>query len=165
MIIVVTGLPGTGKTTLAMALANALKVAHLNTDKLRIEMNCTGKYDEETKQLVYDALLFQAEERIKSGATIIIDGTFSKMYRRALLEALAAYYKVPIQWISIEAEEACVKKRLMKKRLYSEADYAAYQKVKQGYDPLKGEFLELHSDYLSLEEMVDLALQYVTINA
>lgn len=58
-LIMITGLPGTGKTTFAQALADKLNIPSLNSDQVRHEMGKRGQYDEASKKEVYGKLLFQ----------------------------------------------------------------------------------------------------------
>ncbi|MBK7408303.1 MAG: AAA family ATPase [Saprospirales bacterium] len=50
MLILITGLPGAGKSTFALALAAANGAVHLNTDRVRAKLGLRGHYDPESKQ-------------------------------------------------------------------------------------------------------------------
>jgi len=76
MLIMVVGLPGTGKSTFARELAQVINGNHFNTDMIRDSLNLRGSYDKESKQRVYDELLLRTEETLKSGGIAIVDGTF-----------------------------------------------------------------------------------------
>ena len=122
-IVMITGLPGTGKPTLAMALSRELGGLHLNTDRVRKEMGLMGRYDPETKKRIYDEILKRAGEALISGETVIIDGTF---YREALRQPfvdLALRHDRPIRWIELRAEEETIRRRVGRPREYSEADF------------------------------------------
>ena len=53
MLLLVSGLPGTGKTFFAEHLSRQLNAEHLNTDKIRKQEIENRSYSEEKKQLVY----------------------------------------------------------------------------------------------------------------
>ena len=160
-LIMVFGLPGTGKTTFARLLSHRLKVRHLNTDIIRSMLGKRGSYDEETKEHIYAELIRQAESRLKTNESVVIDGTFYKASLRSNFNDLAGKYDYNIKWIEICADEEVVKKRVSKKREFSEADYGVYQVIKASFEPMEEEFIQLYSDQEELEEMMTNALKYI----
>ena len=77
MLIMITGLPGTGKTTYAMKLAKSIEAIHLNSDIVRAQIGKRGHYDKASKAAVYNEMqnhaIINVLERIKS-KTLIIGG-------------------------------------------------------------------------------------------
>jgi len=162
MLILILGLPATGKTTFAIALAEALGAVHLNSDKLRMEMGLEGQYDAASKKKVYRALLEQAETALQQGKEVIVDSTFYKRSIRRPYEELAQKTEVPIKWIRLVAPESTIRERMNAKRLYSEADFEVYQKIRAQYEPLEHPHLSLDTEANSLDEMVAEAKRYLT---
>lgn len=160
-LIMITGLPGTGKTTVATRLAQHLSAAHFNTDKIRIALSMQGQYSDAAKARVYDKLLSQSEEALSRGQTVIVDGTFYKQDLRQRFAAMAERLSIQLQWIELRAREAVIKERVNKKRQYSEADFAVYEKIKALYEPLQEKHLTLATDRLTLDEMVEQITNYV----
>jgi aminoglycoside phosphotransferase family enzyme/predicted kinase len=85
LLLIVGGLMGTGKSTLAAKLADAFDIDILSTDHLRhIMLGMSevpaaygqGKYQPALRDRVYDELLRQAAELLKSGQSVVLDGTF-----------------------------------------------------------------------------------------
>lgn len=161
VLIMITGLPGTGKTTVATRLAEYLEVAHFNTDKIRITLGMQGQYSEEAKAQVYTSLLAHTRDRLSKGETVIVDGTFYKEELRQRFIALATHFALRIHWVELRAGEAVIKERVSKKRQYSEADFAVYEKIKALYEPLQDEHLVLDTDRLTLDEMTAQIAAYV----
>jgi len=155
-----TGLPGTGKTTFARALAQRLGAAHLNTDILRAEMGLRGQYGETAKKKVYEALEQRTGQLLAEGKTVVVDGTFYLRSLRKTYQALAEEHKRPIFWFIIEAPEEVVKQRVSQKREYSEADFEVYQKIKAQWEPFE-EGQAAHISTGPLERMVETALTYL----
>ncbi|MEX2185616.1 MAG: AAA family ATPase [Pirellulales bacterium] len=82
--IIVRGLSGTGKSTLAAALAEKLGATHLQTDRVRRQFfpGATpatygqGCYTTAARGMVYDAMLAQAREFLAQRIPVVLDGTF-----------------------------------------------------------------------------------------
>lgn len=160
-LIAVTGLPGTGKTTFASALAAALGVKHINSDMVRHSLGKKGQYDRDAKAAVYDELLKQTEEYLKNRISVIVDSTFYKEELRKPYKDLSLKYTIPIKWIELKTDEKIIKNRVNKKRKYSEADFEVYLLIKQQWEPLTDHHLILQSDQLSTEKMMHQTLEYL----
>jgi predicted kinase len=85
VLLVVRGLSGTGKTTLARRLSEVLEIVRLETDAVRREIfggdNSSsaygaGVYRAENRARVYAEMLIRAKELIDAGRSAIVDGTF-----------------------------------------------------------------------------------------
>lgn len=161
----ITGLPGTGKTTFAQALAEKLEVRHLNTDMIRDAMGKRGQYDEATKAGIYRELFRQTEAELQTRCSVIVDGTFYQRSLRADFEEMAKRLEAPVFWIEIKAAEKVIEARVREKRAYSEADFEVYLKIKEQYEPLVSPHLILRSDELEIAEMVGRAVTYLNEHA
>jgi len=163
VLIVVLGLPGTGKTTFARALAAQTGARHLNTDMLRAELGLRGQYDETTKARVYDELLQLARTTLRQGTPVVLDGTFYRQAFRDRISDLAQETGAVLKWLELRASAETVRQRVSGKRPYSEADFAVYQKLREAFEPLKGEHLSLESDRQTLEAMLLRAREYIQL--
>jgi predicted kinase len=164
MLVLIVGLPGTGKTTFAIELAKRIDAAHLNSDIIRTTLGNRGKYDTASKAAVYRELCSRAEEILQKGRNLIVDATLYKNVLREPFEKLANQFNIPIKWIELKADEATIRQRVSKKRKYSEADFEVYLKIKAVYQPVAQNHLVLWSDVLSLDEMIDKAQEYFALN-
>lgn len=159
MIILVFGLPGTGKTYFSKHFADELGAVHLNTDIVREKLGFRGQYDEKTKQQVYNELFKQAQLELKNDTDIIIDGTFHLHRRRKQVERLAAETNNRIYYIEIKADERTINKRLKKNRSHSDAKPDVYEELKNDFEPVEKDVLELWSE--KKEEMIEKAKAYI----
>ena len=161
-LIMVVGLPGTGKTYFAQILSESTGAWHLNSDKVRYFMGLQGQYNDTSKAQVYQELLERAEKLLKEKHAVIVDATLYKRTLRQPYIDLANKLKVPIFWIEMQAHEAIVKERVSKKRAFSEADFTVYKNIKTSYEPLIGNYLALASDRMSHQEMISKTIHYLS---
>jgi len=78
MLILVCGLPATGKSNLARNLARKLKAQVLNTDVVRKDLIKKPTYTDDEKELVYKVTFLIARYLILNRRNVVIDGTFYK---------------------------------------------------------------------------------------
>jgi len=91
-LIVVGGSPGTGKTTIARALAEHLDYVLLSSDAIRKEGAAVAAdicYNAEAKHATYRALLDRAEQALVRGQSVIADATWSEEQTRTAVAELA----------------------------------------------------------------------------
>lgn len=158
---VVCGLPGTGKTTLAMAIGQQMRALHLNTDRVRVAMGLQGNYSPDDKAVVYAAMYRQAEEALEAGCPVVLDGTFSTEDARERVRALALESGCAVRWIEVKAPEALVAERVALKRAFTEADYSVYLMVRGQWQPLHEPHLVLWSAKDNLELLVHEAMAWL----
>ena len=163
MLIMITGLPGSGKTTFAKALAGSLNAVHLNTDIIRDSMGKRGKYDEASKSMIYAKILKQTESYLHRGEDVVVDATFYKAALRKPYKQLAKKYKKQLFWFFVTAAESIIKERMQQKRQFSEADFEVYLTIKDIYEPLEERHLILHSDREVVDKMIIKAREYLSL--
>jgi len=140
MIIVICGLPGTGKSTLANILSKKINATILRTDEIRKKLFKNPTYSEEEKKLIYRIMLMTANYFAKGKIPCILDATFSKEESRREISLIAEKNKVPIHFIECICDENIVRKRIgNKKRNLSDANWEIYLKIKKEYEPIKFE--------------------------
>jgi len=164
LIIMVMGLPGSGKSFFARHLSHVIKANYLGTDELRRQLGLMGKYQQPSKFKVYEVMLEQAENYLLNGQTVVLDATFYLKAIRGKVAAMAKKHGIPLIPILVQAEDAIIRERLSKPRADSEADWEVYQKLKGEFDPLEGPFLSLRSDNENIEAMLDQAIQYIILH-
>lgn len=160
-LILVFGLPGTGKTTFAHALSDYLKAEHLNTDVIRDRLGKRSQYNEHTKEFIYDELLRSARFELDKGRGVILDGTFYKESLRKRFTELGSDYGLPVIWVEVCAGEKVIKERISVTRPYSEADFEVYKNIKEAFEPLGEASIQVHSDKEDVQEMIDKTLKQI----
>ncbi len=161
MIIVVFGLPGSGKSYFATYLAEKIGAVHIKSDQVRAELEKMGNYDMDTKRQVYEALIEKAEKPLKERKPVILDATFHQAQTREMVQEKAFELRENLYFMKLTAGEEVIYQRVSKNRPDSEADYAVYQKLKASFEPLDVSYLELDSGKEYMQSMLDKALNYL----
>lgn len=142
MLIILTGLPGTGKSTVAAALALELGAVVLSTDKIRAEGRKTPGFSRAEKGGVYERLFARAERGLRGGRSVILDATF---YLESLRETAAAAGRragVSVFVVEVVSPRPIVKLRMERRLGASErrqsAGFEVYGFIQKTYDPVRG---------------------------
>ncbi|MDP4147946.1 MAG: AAA family ATPase [Bacteroidota bacterium] len=160
MIIIVLGLPGSGKSYFASRFAKRIHADYVNSDRVRKSMFPARSYSEKEKASVYDEMLELTRRSVKQRKDLVLDATFYKdELRRKFADAAGG----ELIFIEVEAEEAIVKERLKQKRADSEADFEIYKVIKQQWEPLRGHRLILLSTNDNIEDMLNQAIDYLKL--
>ena len=159
-LILIMGLPGSGKTHIAKLIAKRYNFLHISSDQIRIGLGLKGHYSGHDKQLVYKKMIRKAKEHLRSGCNIIIDTTFASASFRKSIRNVASPWTNKIYGMCTTAHEDTIKERISKKREDSEADYAVYLTIKRQFEPIDENHLVLPTDQLSDAEMIDQVSKY-----
>lgn len=162
MIVIVYGLPGSGKSYLASRLADSIHSAYVNSDRVRKELFAKRDYTDQEKKAVYKEMLKEMNRAIDQNYDLILDATFHQKQTRELF-IKAAEGKETIFFIEVVADEAVIKERLKKERPFSEADYEVYRIISQKNEPLSEPHLILQSTNDNIDEMLQKAVAYLKI--
>ena len=144
MIIIICGLPGVGKTTLAKALAPLVNAAVLSTDKIRKELFPKPSYHQKERQLVYEVMILIARYLHKSEINCILDATFNLENSRQEIKEKLQLSSKEFLIVECHCPEFLVKSRLEERKdEYSDADITIYNKMKKIYEPVLKNHLEI----------------------
>jgi hypothetical protein len=162
--IVVCGLSGSGKSTVARRLADRLGFELLRSDEVRkllagvapterlSDSYAAGAYSREFTEKTYAALLGEAAARLYDGAGVIVDATFAAPAYRAEALALAARAHVPLLFVECAASHGEIVRRLTARTTradeISDAGVATYLRQ-------RGEFVALNEIPQSSHLVVD----------
>jgi aminoglycoside phosphotransferase family enzyme/predicted kinase len=151
------GLSGSGKTTVAGALARALGAVHVRSDVERKRLAGQpaaarthsgiggGIYGEEGTRATYARLATLAAGIAGAGFAVIVDAAFLRHWQRELLRRAARGAQVPFTIVSVRAEERTLRERVKARHAAasdaSEADGAVLEHQLAAQDPLFGDEL------------------------
>ena len=124
MLLVTMGLPASGKTTLAHALAGRLGLVHLSSDVVRKQlagMRPTdhrldgferGLYGRSMSRRTYAMLRRQAARWLRRGRSLVLDATYSQPAERAAVRQLARRNGARLVVLVCRADESVLQARL-----------------------------------------------------
>jgi len=132
--IVVSGLPGTGKTYFCGKLAERLSFVILESDTLRKTLFQSPGYSAGESLRLFRAIHILIERLLKKGISIILDATNLSERNREYLYSIADRLDVKLVLIRVEAPPEVVRERLMTRQQdsdsKSDAGWAIYRKMK-----------------------------------
>ncbi len=161
MILIIFGLPGTGKSYLSERITEETEAVWLNTDKIRKEINKQGQYDEGTKELVYQNLLNKMVSFARKGKHVIVDATFQKKALRNKFFLTGKKLDHQVLFIEMKANDQTVKERLKSKRHFSEADYEVYLQIKSSFEHMEKPHLVFYSDEQNVYDMINTIKSFI----
>ena len=152
---IVCGLPGVGKSTIANALAPLINAVVLSTDKIRKELIPNPTYKKQEKKLIYNVLLIVTKYLHKAGINCILDAIFNTENSRKELRKKLGLSQEKICIVECICPDDIVISRLKdRKNDYSDADISIYKKMKKIYQPIKEEHIILDTNQQSTKTNV-----------
>ena len=132
--IVVSGLPGTGKTYFCSQLAQRLPFVILESDALRKTLFSSLSYSSKESSRLFRAIHLLIERLLKKGTSLILDATNLSERHREYLYSIADRLDVKLILVRVEAPPQVVYERLKTRqdnpRNKSDAEWAVYQRMK-----------------------------------
>ncbi len=141
LVILLAGLPGTGKSTLARKLARRYRLEHISTDSVRkrifrdVKQNSFGRgsYSQRQRNVVYDTIYYVLYTLLKHGVGCVLDGTFYQDKLRSKVGRICARFDATFVLVIVEAPEDLIRKRFEERakrnrRTLSDADIKVLEK-------------------------------------
>ena len=169
----ITGLPGSGKSTIARKLKEKLnqlgvKSYIVSSDALRRLATPNPKYTEDEREIVYGALVYAAKVLVENGVNVIIDATGNRRkYRekasKNIENFMEVYLKCPL--------EVCIKRESKRRETYL-APRGIYKKAFTGEsktvpgigvpyeEPINPE-VTIETDKVEVNEAVEIILRAI----
>jgi hypothetical protein len=151
LLLIMAGLVGTGKTTVAEALSRSLgliiissdvtrkKLAGISPTEHRFEQFRGGIYSGDFTRKTYDEMLAQARELLSQGQSVILDASFKKRPDRLQAKSLTEETKADFAVVECLLDEETAKSRLeqrLKEGSVSDGRWEIFEQQKQDFDKI-----------------------------
>jgi predicted kinase len=168
LLIMTTGLMGTGKSTIAQGVAEALDCRLFSSDRLRKERAGlspetpqqvpfgAGLYSASTSEATYATLAELARSALQQGESVVVDAAFSKQAQRTLIQRVAAEIGAECYLLDCVAPEAVIRERLEQRvrtpGSISDGRWRIFRQFQRQYEPVQASGPELNDmDYIRLD--------------
>jgi len=152
-LVLIGGLPGTGKSTLAKNLADRAGFVWIRSDIVRKGMagldpfsRASAKlYTEAWSDTTYARCLEQARLELVQGGRVIVDAVLGRAERRLPFVKAAESLGLPVVFLVCVAGADAIRTRLQHRRADpSDADWSVYQKALTRWEPpVSGSYIEI----------------------
>ena len=146
-LVLVGGLPGSGKSTLSKGLSESAAFQVIRSDQVRKELSGNaarqsqpgvpfgqGIYTAAWTECTYAECANRAERLLFDGIRVLVDATFSTDDQRQLFHNLANRFAVPVVFLLCQAEPATCRARLATRHGdVSDADWSVHEKVRDSW--------------------------------
>jgi len=152
MLIVMLGMTGSGKTTMAAALAGHCGAVHLSSDVTRKHLAGisptehrydeldTGLYSPGFNRRTYDAIIAQSAEILEEGTSVVLDAAFLKHAERKRARAMAQQKGADMLLVECRLSEQLTKERLEQRtsqETASDGRWEVYLKQLEWMEPVE----------------------------
>jgi predicted kinase len=136
-LVVVCGVPGVGKTTVAETVTDRVDGHLLRTDVVRKELYPDPDYTDEETRRTYATVFDRARTSIEAGRPAVLDGTFTQRGFRDDAIEVAEGLDVPWTFVRVTCDTAVVEHRIRRRDDdESDADFEIHEMFKDAFDPL-----------------------------
>lgn len=140
-LLLVAGLPGAGKSTLARGLAECAGFQVIRSDAVRKELAAAAPegeniYTQEWNDRTYRECLRRAEAGLFAGERALVDANFREENQRGLFLSLAARWQIPALLLHCQVNAETAHRRLGQRTGdVSDADWQVFQKFASAWEP------------------------------
>lgn len=147
-LLMMVGLPGTGKSSIVESLQEKLSCTVVRTDNVRLQMRKQPTYTAAEMMLVYEVCYSIIEVRLRKGERVIFDASNYLAARRDHLAKVARRCGAAVAVCYVQAAQETIRERLKQRSSgkrretdLSDADWSVYKWMVEAQEPVVGEHL------------------------
>lgn len=150
-VVVLVGLPGSGKSHFARQVAGRIPAAVLDSDALRTALFAEPEHTKQEHARLFPAMHGLMARLLARGITVIVDATNLKAANRRQYHGLAQEHRVPIVVVRVWAPKSTVLARLRARaaganpRDRSTATPGVYEKMRAQAEPIRERHLSVNT--------------------
>jgi predicted kinase len=147
VLVILCGLPGTGKSFLARRLADQLPALIVESDLVRKQLFPQPDYSFEESRYTHRVAHLLIEDALQKGFNVISDATNLAEWHREALLRIAQRTHARFVIVQITAPGTVIQERLTRRRTdraphdHSDATWQVYEKLKPAFEPIAGPHL------------------------
>ncbi|MDJ1431144.1 AAA family ATPase [Halostagnicola sp. A-GB9-2] len=135
-LVVVCGLPGTGKTTVARDLTERTGGTLMRTDVVRKDLFPEPEYTDEEVQATYDELFDRTRSALEQDGIAVLDGTFRRESLRDRARRVARKTDATFDLVRVTCSEKVVRERINERENdESDADFSVHKLLQSEFEP------------------------------
>ena len=170
-LVMLCGLPGTGKSTLARRLADGLPAVVVESDRVRQKLFAPPAYTGQESQRVHQVCHILIGWYLRHYYHVVYDATNLYEYHRGLIYRLAARSGARLVVVEVTASDDVVRERLAPRcsthpavrapKDYSDADWDVYVHMRRRSEPIQHDHIVVDTSDGDLERAVGCVLNAV----
>lgn len=151
VLVILSGLPGTGKTYFARRLVERVPLAMLESDALRKLLVRSPSYTARESTRLFRAVHETIDGLLAREIPVLLDATNTRESHREQLYKIADRHGASAVPVLMDAPEATVRRRLEERAVEggrpdrSDADWDVYLKLRAAWEPIRTEHLVVNS--------------------
>ncbi len=148
-LVILYGLPGSGKSWFADLIAQRIPSVILNSDRLRRAIIVHPRYDGDENKRLFTAMYRRTVELLAQGQNVIFDSTALRYWARIPLESIADEHELTPVRVHLDPPESVMLSRLDARQESPDSQDAAktwrdvYYWMKPGWEPIVESHLKL----------------------
>lgn len=166
-LLMMVGLPGTGKSSVVESLQKRMDCVVVSTDNIRLLMRNKPTYTAAEMMLVYEVCYSIIEARLKQGQRVVFDASNYLAARREHLKKLAQRAGAPVAVCYVQAGQDIIRERLQQRNSghrretdLSDADWSVYKWMVEAQEPVVGEHLIVDTSNTPADELAAQLYRY-----